>query len=206
MGKKSLAVGAALLLVVLVFLWREMNAPEPAPVAAAPREPAPAESAVPKSSSAVLAAATPVVPAPAVAAATAETKKPWPEGKLDPRTDEFFYKFDEQVPKIVTKNAAKCYEGRQGKLHRNQKLSLTYKVKVVDGSVTVTDVAIKENTINDPALEACFIQQVRGSTWKDDELPDVEVEDMIVLRPERGMKKFWQSNVDYVGEEVPRVW
>ena len=127
-----------------------------------------------------------------------------PPGKLDPRSDEFFYKFDEAVPKILTRNAASCYEGRHGSLHRNQKLSLRFKTKIVNGEVSVHDVTIKESTLNDSALETCFIQEVMRSSWKDNELPDWEQDDELVIRPERGMKKFWRDNADYVGAEAPR--
>src|SRR5215471_11572759 len=71
---------------------------------------------------------------------------PEPErpAKLDPRSDEFFNKFDDVVPNRLTRNAAKCYEGRHGQLHRNQKLSLRFKTKIVNGEVSVHDVTIKE--------------------------------------------------------------
>jgi len=153
-----------------------------------------------------VAAATPAAPAHAAGPAADETPaEPEPKpGKLDPRSDEFFNKFDDVVPNRLTRNAAKCYEGRHGQLHRNQKLSLRFKTKIVNGEVTVHDVTIKESTIGDPALETCFIQSVQRSTWKDDELPDWEQDDELVIRPERGMKKFWQDNVDYVGAEAPR--
>ncbi|HEX2690138.1 MAG TPA: hypothetical protein VHN14_26165 [Kofleriaceae bacterium] len=198
---KWLAAGGILIVVLLLWLWRDMEPSEP-------QKPAPvlphatAVAMVPASDS-LPAAPKPIAVAATVTAPVAEVAEAKP-AKLDPRTDEFFYRFDETIPKIVTRNAAKCYEGRHGSLHRNQKLSLRYKVKVVSGEVQVRDVSIKESTLNDAALETCFIQQVQRSTWNDDQLPDVEIEDEIVLRPERGMKKYWQDNMDYVGAEAPR--
>jgi hypothetical protein len=197
---KWLAAGGLALLVLLLLLWRQMtptevkapDKPHGKPVAQAPLTTNPVEAAGSAAGSAV--AIDPLAP-------TAADTKP---AKLDPTTDEFFYRFDETIPKVVTRNAAKCYEGRHGSLHRNQKLSLRYKVKVVNGEVVVRDVNIKESTLNDAALETCFIQQVQRSTWKDDQLPDVEIDDEVVLRPERGMKKYWQDNIDYVGAEAPR--
>jgi hypothetical protein len=193
---KWLATGGIVVLALLLLLWREMRPTEAKSVLVKSHEQAvalaPAGAPV----------ATPAAVAPAVTepVAAADTKP----AKLDPRTDEFFYKFDELIPKVLTRNAAKCYEGRHGSLHRNQKLSLRYKVQVVNGEVQVHDVTIKESTLNDSALETCFIQAVQRSTWKDDELPDVGIDDEIVLRPERGMKKYWQDNMDYVGAEAPR--
>lgn len=195
---KWLAAGGLVVLVLVLLLWREMRPTEAMPVTVKSHPPA--------ATSPQVAVETPAAPpdavAPeAVAVAAPEDTKP---AKLDPRSDEFFYKFDEAIPKVLTRNAAKCYEGRHGQLHRNQKLSLRYKVKVVNGEVTVHDVTIKESTLGDSALEICFIQEVQRSTWKDDQLPDVGIDDELVLRPERGMKKFWKDNMDYVGAEAPR--
>lgn len=196
---KWLVAGGVAILVVVVLLWLQMKA-DPVPVAravAAPAAPAPVAAA--PEPRPVAAAST----APPAAAEEPAAPAPQP-GKLDPRSDEFFNKFDDVVPNRLTRNAAKCYEGRHGQLHRNQKLSLRFKTKIVNGEVTVHDVTIKESTINDSALETCFIQAVQRSTWKDDELPDWEQDDELVIRPERGMKKFWQDNIDYVGAEAPR--
>lgn len=195
---KWLATGGIVVLALLLLLWREMRPTEAKSAPVKPHEPAVAQAPV----AAQAPAATPAAMAPAAdePVAAADTKP----AKLDPRTDEFFYRFDETIPKVVTRNAAKCYEGRHGQLHRNQKLSLRYKVKVVGGEVQVRDVTIKESTLGDSALETCFIQEVQRSTWKDDQLPDVEIDDELVLRPERGMKKFWRDNMDYVGDEAPR--
>ena len=197
--RKWLVGGGAALLALLLLLWH-MLATDDARAAVAPR----ARAAAPAATSSSTVARLPVVPtavAQVAPAAPAAVEQP---GKLNPASDEFFWRFDEVVPKVLTRNAAKCYEGRHGSLHRNQKLSLKFKVKVVSGEVHVEDVTIKESTLGDAALEACFIQQVQRSTWKDDELPDVGVDDELVLRPERGMKKYWRDNVEYVGAEAPR--
>lgn len=197
---KWLAAGGVAILAILLLLWLQMkDDPETATHAApAPAPPTQVAMAAARSEPARPAAAPVADEAPAAAA------EPEPKpGKLDPRSDEFFNKFDDVVPNRLTRNAAKCYEGRHGQLHRNQKLSLRFKTKIVNGEVSVHDVTIKESTIGDPALETCFIQAVQRSTWKDNELPDWEQDDELVIRPERGMKKFWQDNVDYVGAEAP---
>ncbi len=191
--KKWLA-GAIALLVLAVLLWMQVRSHDPEPVVAG-HAAAPAAVAVP----AVVPAAAKGAPAVAQAAAGApdeELDLPERSGKIDPRSDEFFNRFDEVVPRELTHNAAKCYEGRHGSLHRNQKLSLRYKIRIRNGEVTVRDVTIKESTLNDAALETCFIQEVARSSWKDDELPDWEQDDELVLRPERGMKKFWRDQED----------
>ena len=196
--------GAVALLVLAVVLWMQLRSPDAEPIAAEHAAP-PAAAAVP----AVVPAAASGPPAVAQAAAqtAAEPELDVPErgAKIDPKGDEFFTRFDEVVPRELTRNAAKCYEGRHGQLHRNQGLKLKYKIRIAGGQVTIRDVTIKESTIEDPALETCFIQEVARSTWKDDELPDWEQDDELVIRPERGMKKYWRDNVDYVGPEAPRM-
>lgn len=194
MGNKWLLAGGVAIVAILVLLWLQMRPSDPPPATHKRADAAPTQLAMAAERPAAAPVAEPVAaPPPEV-----------PPGKLDPRSDEFFYKFDEVVPKALTRNAAKCYEGRHGQLHRNQKLSLRFKTRIVNGQVTVRDVTIKESTLNDPALETCFIQEVQRSTWKDDDLPDWEQDDELVLRPERGMKKFWKDNVEYVGNEAPR--
>lgn len=200
MAKKWLLAGGVALLAILVLLWLQMQPSESSPVTYRTADAAPTQVA--------MAQAKPAAAGPTAAAAEPAEEAPPPDvppGKLDPRSDEFFYKFDELMPKTLTRNAAKCYEGRHGQLHRNQKLSLRFKTKIVNGEVSVHDVKIKESTLNDPALETCFIQEVQRSAWKDDELPDWEQDDELVLRPERGMKKYWKDNIDYVGAEAPRL-
>jgi hypothetical protein len=196
--------GAIALLVLVIVLWMQLRAPDPEP-AVAEHAVAPAAAAAP----AVVPAAAIGPPAVAKAApqAVPEQELDLPErpGKIDPKSDEFFTRFDEVVPRELTRNAARCYEGRHGQLHRNQGLKLKYKIRIVNGQVTVRDITVKESTIDDPALETCFLQEVARSTWKDDELPDWEQDDELVIRPERGMKKYWRDNVDYVGPEAPRL-
>jgi hypothetical protein len=192
--KKWLAIASVALIAVLFFLWREMQTTEakPAPVV---KKPVPVKPKDPDAD----------CPSCAAIKTPDMSNLPPPQpGKLDVRSDDFFYQFDEAVPKNLTRAAAKCYEGRHGSLNMNQKLSLTYKLKIVNGQIQVLDIKVKEDTLNDPALSSCFIQQVANAGWKNDALPDWEQEDTLVLRPERGMKKYWQDNIDYVGPVAPQ--
>jgi len=199
---KWLAIAAAALLVVLLLMWRSMGESSAEPPPEPKAEPV-ARAEVPK-----LEIKKPVAeeaPAPV-------DDKP---KKLDPMGDEFFYKFIEEIPAKLSKNAVECYNNRTGSLHRNQKLVLAFNVVVKNGEVTIQNVHQKppdddepnqrKNTLNDPALESCFISQVARTTWHDDSLPDYEWPDELTLRPERGLKKYWKSNVDYVGEEAPKI-
>lgn len=120
--------------------------------------------------------------------------------KLDPASDAFFYKFDEAIPPALTMEAAKCYSGGLSRVHRNQKVKLGYKIHIRDGVVSIADVKVVESTINDPKLIECFKAEVAKVTWKDDELPDWTQDDELVIRPERGMKKFTAENLAYEGD------
>jgi hypothetical protein len=207
---KWLAAGGVALIIVLVVLWKQLDfTATAAPVVS--REPV----------------AEVVAPAPSTPAPKPAEEQPAPvadvqPGKMDPASDEFFYKFEEMVVPRLTRHAVKCYDdytksGRPA-LHRNQNLVLGFKHKIVNGQVTVHDVYIKKSSIShavdtkrvegfvyDPALEACFIQQIRNAGWKDDRLPDMDLEDdEIVLSPGRGMKKYMRDNIEYVGAEGPK--
>jgi hypothetical protein len=121
------------------------------------------------------------------------------EGKVDINSDAFFIRFDELVPQLTTRNAAKCYTGGLGRVHRNQKVKLAFKDTIKNGVVTITDVKVVESTINDQTLIDCFVREVQGTTWNDDGLPDWTQDDELVIRPERGMKKFTKENMEYEG-------
>ncbi len=121
-------------------------------------------------------------------------------GKIDPASDAFTYRFDEQVTPQLTMNAAKCYTGGLNRVHRNQKTKLAMKLQIKNGVVSVSDVKMVETTINDKALNDCFMREVAKTTWSDDALPDWAQDEELVIRPERGMKKFTADNLAYEGE------
>jgi hypothetical protein len=200
---KWLAIGGAALLVVLFLLWKQLDSPS-----ATAATPEPKAKVVPPPPQDPLAAAKQVVAEEHAKAGVVETKpvdgKP---AKIDPASDEFFYKFIEVTPAVLSREVVKCYDGRADaqRLHRNQKLTLDFKIKIKDGEVTISNVREKANTLNDPALTTCFTQAVQRKTWHDDSLPDWEGDDQLVIRPERGLKKYMKSNIDYVGAEAPRA-
>jgi len=123
------------------------------------------------------------------------------EGKIDINSDAFFVKFDDLIPQMLTRNAAKCYTGGLSRVHRNQKVKLRFKDHIKNGVVTVSDLQLVEDetTIHDKALVDCFMREVQNTTWTDAELPDWDQDDELVIRPERGMKKFTKENMEYQG-------
>ncbi len=204
---KWLAAGGVALAVVLFLLWRQLDtadataAPatqkQPAPIATEPRDALGEAKRIAAEEHAKAGIAEPV-------------KAPIVEGKpakIDVQSDEFFYRFQEVVPAVLSRKAAQCYEGRPEakRLHRNQKLTLEFHVKIKDGEVSISNVHATANTLEDPALETCFTQAVARSGWHDDTLPDWEADDQLLIRPERGLKKYMKSNIDYVGAVAPRA-
>jgi hypothetical protein len=205
---KWLAIGGAALLILLFVLWKQLD---PSSATAATPEAKPAQVAPPPAYD-PLAEAKKVAAEEHAKAGVAEPAPaaPSPDGKpakIDPASDEFFYKFQEVTPAILSREVVKCYDGRPDsqRLHRNQKLTLEFHIKIKDGEVTISNVHEKANTLNDAALTTCFTQSVQRKTWHDDALPDWEADDELVIRPERGLKKYMKSNIDYVGAEAPRA-
>lgn len=200
MGKWLVGAGIAII-VMLVLLWRQLDdssataAPPPTPAVAAIAQPATTATAIAKP-----AAAEPATEAPVASA------QPEPTKKIDVESDEFFYKFQEVVPAVLSRNAVKCYEGVTKRVHRNQNAVYKFKVKIKDGVVTIKDAAVETSSLGDDnsALETCFLQEIARSTWTDDTLPDWEADDQLVISPERGLKKYTRANIEYVGEPAPR--
>jgi len=194
---KWLAIGALALIALLVLMMKQLESSEatPRPTPAARPEPAPH----------VMPAAVPLPAEPAPAAAPAEPAKP---AKLDPQSDEFFHKHDEVVVPNLMRSAVKCWEnlpgGSKERFNRNQSIVLKFKQKIVNGTVSIHDVEVDRSSIGDAALEACFIQQIRNTTWHDDQLPDWEQDDEIKLGP-RTLKKYTRENIEYVGPEAPKT-
>lgn len=198
---KWLAVAAAVIVAALIFLWKEMGSDSeviPTATAAKPQVTEMASTPTERARQERVKAAAKLAEE-AKAAPKVDDGKPQ---KVDAMSDEFFYKLPERVPKMLGRAAAKCYEGVAKKVHRNENVVYDFKTKVKDGVVTISDVKVNRSSISQPALETCFAQEIGRVTWKDDTLPDWEGDDQLTISPERGLKKFMQDNVDYVGEPV----
>lgn len=189
--KKLLAIGSVGLLALLGLIWYQLHAPADA----AP---------VPVKQVATAPVAAPAAAQPTglqqVAAKVAEaTEKPQ---KVDPASDAFFYAFDDRAPREPQVGAATCYTGGMNRVHRNAKLKLWADIKIRDGEVTYNNVTIDpESTITDKKLVDCMVKEVAATHWHDDTLPDYDLpHDEILIRPERGMKKYTQENRDYQGD------
>lgn len=186
---KWLAAASVIVLALLALLWVQLQ------------EPAAAVTPTPRREVAVAApSGSPTTAAELAAAAQKMRELQAQGGKIDPASDSFTYRFDERVTPELTMNAAKCYTGGLNRVHRNQKVKLGYNLKIKDGVVTVHDVRVVQTTIDDKTLVDCFVREVAKTTWTDEQLPDWQQEDELVIRPERGMKKFTAENLAYEGD------
>ena len=184
---KWLAIAAALVLALLALLWFQINEPATAVASASQREAA----AEPAQDPAIA----------QLARAAEQVREAEARGdKIDPASDAFTYAFDERVPPLLTMQAAKCYTGGINRVHRNQSVKFGYNLKIKDGKVTVHDVRVIESKISDQRLIDCFAQEIAAVTWTDNQLPDWQQEDELVISPERGMKKFTKENLEYEGD------
>lgn len=198
--RKLLAAIAVVIIIALVLLWRELDSSSAAAPAASATPAAPAQ----------VASAPAAKPAAATAAAAADEpeapKDPSTE-KMDPQSDEFFYQHDEIVVPMMMRQAVKCWENlspaKRAEFHRNQSLVAKFKQRIRNGVVTVHDLVVERSSINDPALEACFVQHLRDTTWSNPRLPDWDQEDTIKLGP-RTLKKYTRENIEADGPEQPR--
>lgn len=195
--KKLLAILAVVILVVLVLLWRELGASDPAPEAAKPAPPVQV-AAAPK-------AAPATTPKAAVVEPPVETKPA--SDKMDPSSDEFFYQHDEVVIPIMMRQAVQCWEAlsptKRAEFHRNQSMVAKFKQRIRNGVVTIHDLEVERSSIGDAALEACFVQKLRGATWSNPRLPDWDQEDTIKLGP-RTLKKYTRENIEADGPPQPK--
>ncbi|MGE0399916.1 MAG: hypothetical protein AB7T06_24585 [Kofleriaceae bacterium] len=199
---KWLAVAAVVIIAAVLLLWRQMSTDtEVIPTATAAKAHAAEMPTTPTERAREERVKAAAKLAEEVKAAEAKADPNAPE-KVDAMSDEFFYKLPERVPKMLGKAAAKCYEGIARRVHRNENVVFDFKTKVKDGVVTISDVKVNRSSISQPALQTCFAQEIGRVTWKDDTLPDWEGDDQLTISPERGLKKFMQDNIDYVGEPV----
>ena len=187
--KKLLAIGGLALVGFLVFLLVQLSSSAesaPAPVVAATGPRVESLTGAPRSAA---------IPAVKVAASDDKPKK------LDPQSDDFFLQFDEMVPKKLTMAAAPCYKGGIDRVTMNQHLKLSYDNVIKDGWVTVANLKkLPDSNLNNPAMEACMMNAIAQTRWKNDALPDGVWGDQLKITPERGMKKYTKENMEYEGD------
>ena len=104
-----------------------------------------------------------------------------PVRKLDPKSERYANRMDDQIPERLYGMASHCYKGN---LPRDQRLDVTYKVHVTDGAVSIGDVRVVESTLADPQLERCILGTLTSARWRDDELPNIAEDGDLFMRVE----------------------
>jgi hypothetical protein len=189
--RKLLVVGAVAIIALLVLMWHEMHGQVDAAPAVAPRAANPTPSAP--------TAQTQAAQALAKAAEAAATP---PDGKVSVNSDDFFNHFIERGPRVVSREAMSCYHGGLNRRGADDSLTISFVESIKDGEVTVIEAKAEKSRLGDKALEDCMLAAVRKAHWHDDSLPDVDrYEDSTTLTPERGGKKYIQS--DHEGPLAP---
>jgi hypothetical protein len=138
------------------------------PTAAAATTNAPAASALPR----------PFAPARATTASGAVAAER-PVAKLNPKSAAYARRMDDQIPTHLYAEASHCYKGG-GK--RDDRLDLTYRIRVSNGSVGLFDVRVSDSTLADTQLERCILDTVSHAVWRDDQLPDLQEEGDLDMR------------------------
>ena len=107
-------------------------------------------------------AATPAATAPVAAPAVR---------KLDPHSEAYANRMDDRIPTHLYAEASHCYKGG---LQRDQRIDLTYRIRVDNGQIRLSDVQVVDRRSTIRRSSAASISTVAGATWRDDELPDVQ--------------------------------
>ena len=116
----------------------------------------------------------PLFAAPAAASGANEAAAPAaPVRKLNPKSEAYARRMDDQIPTHLYAEASRCYKGG-GK--RDERLDLTYRIRVVGGAVSIFDVRVAESTLTDSQLQRCIVDTVARAQWRDDQLPDLQEE------------------------------
>ena len=170
MQKWLLGALVAALLIAGVLLWWQTRAESPAKQSAGVAKAATAAEDADKSPTR---AALPRPNAPK----TAESKADKPQ--WDPLAEETTashlasLRLGGDVPQRIMAAAGGCYMGEKG---RYEKMEIKYTIRYRDGTGTILDTELVSTEINDPRLEKCVVETVRGLTWSDPAAPDFEDE------------------------------
>lgn len=110
---------------------------------------------------------------------------------LDVKSDEFRERIDEIIPnKFYAEAANRCY--RKG-LGRDEKVKLSYSLKISDGQVTPYNVTVLETTMTDKSVVNCIVDSVARAKVEDREMPDWESTDEELLIRVKGFKKYLEN-------------
>lgn len=130
-----------------------------------------------------------------ISATTASNSGPRPApGKLDPKSERYARRMDDQIPFKLYNEAAQCYKGG---LPPDERLDLHYRIHVRNSVVKLSDIENEETTtLTDTNLERCIRGRLSRLTWRDEQLPDLDEEGDLYMRA-RG----WQAYLANADED-----
>jgi hypothetical protein len=102
-----------------------------------------------------------------------------PVAKLNPKSQAYAHRMDDLIPTHLYAEASHCYKGG-GK--RDDRLDLTYRIRVNNGAVSLFDVRVSDSTLADAELQRCILDTVSHAQWRDDQLPDLQEEGDLYMR------------------------
>lgn len=104
---------------------------------------------------------------------------------LSENSPQFIDQVDTIIPNQFRAKASKCYTGPLD----DRKLKLAYRLRIINGRVSATNIRVKNSTIADPALERCLIAAVREASFTRETMPDFEEDEELFIRL-RTLKKY----------------
>ena len=102
-----------------------------------------------------------------------------PKKKLDAKSEAFFDKLDMEVPRTLYRKALHCYKDGSDK---DQKIKFLYKMRSINSEVQITETKVVANTLTDDSTSECIQLAIKNAVWKDEEMPDYEGDDELLIR------------------------
>ena len=132
-------------------------------------------------------------PLAATKTASDDGARPAPN-KLDPKSERYAKRMDDQIPIKLYNEASQCYKGG---LPPDERLDLHYRIHVRNSVVKLSDIENEETTtLTDTTLERCIRGRLSRMSWRDEQLPDLDEEGDLYMRA-RG----WQAYLANADED-----
>lgn len=110
-----------------------------------------------------------------------------PVALLDPESEAFHRRIDVVVADHLRESAA--FDCDESGIDPNAVIKLNYKVRIVNGRTTISDVRIMKSEVP-KAYEECYIRHVSAHSFQMDDMPDFEEGDQELFTRVRSMKKY----------------
>ena len=106
---------------------------------------------------------------------------------IDPKSETFNHRIDVAIGNQLRARAA--FDCDESGMDPNAALKLGYRLRIVNGRVTVSDVRVLESEVT-PEYERCFVERVEAASFRMEDMPDFEEGDQELFTRVRSMKKY----------------